>query len=300
MGTSTLGGAQQTIAKAIAALSPQAIIMVGIAFGIDDQKQQLGDILISEQLRLYDLARIGTTATNQPTITLRGDKPHAAPSLINLYKSADLTWKGAPTRFGPLLTGDKLIDNQDYRAELRALEPEAIGGEMEGAGLYVACHEAKVDWILIKAICDWADGNKAQDKDARQALAARNAAEFALHGLRFVEVAWSSSRKAAPRPPEPTPAPPRRPWGAKLTGPELEELAKALLSAFPTRSALAQMLRFRLDKNLDALTAERSNLSTTVFELLTTAEAQGWVPQLFEAAIAHVPGSPALRAIADK
>ncbi len=51
---------------------------------------------------------------------------------------------------------------------------------MEGAGLYVAAHDAKVDWILVKAICDWADGNK---DDTAQALAARNAAEFVLHVL---------------------------------------------------------------------------------------------------------------------
>ncbi|APR86276.1 Hypothetical protein A7982_11625 [Minicystis rosea] len=189
MGTSTLGGAQQAIAKAVAALSPSAVVMVGIAFGIAEGKQSLGDILVTEQLRLYDLARVGTHE-GKAHIVLRGDKPHASPSLINLYKSADLTWNGAAVRFGTVLSGDKLVDNLDYRDQLRGFEPEAIGGEMEGAGLYVACHEAKVDWILIKAICDWADGKKGRDKDARQALAAKNAAEFALHALRFVKVDW--------------------------------------------------------------------------------------------------------------
>lgn len=54
---------------------------------------------------------------------------------------------------------------------------------MEGAGLYVACQNSKVDWILVKAICDWADGQKAKDEDARQQLAADNAAAFVLHAL---------------------------------------------------------------------------------------------------------------------
>ncbi len=97
-----------------------------------------------------------------------------------------------------------------------------------------------------------------------------------------------------------TAAPPRlRPWGAKLTGAELAELTEALLRTFPTRTGLAQMLRFGLDKNLDALTAS-NNLNATVFELLTTAEAQGWITDLFEAAYRQVPGSPTLRAIAEK
>jgi hypothetical protein len=54
---------------------------------------------------------------------------------------------------------------------------------MEGAGLYVACLAAKKDWILVKAVCDWADGNKCEDKTERQLKAARNAAHFVWHAL---------------------------------------------------------------------------------------------------------------------
>ena len=54
---------------------------------------------------------------------------------------------------------------------------------MEGTGLYSAAQRRKVDWIIIKAVCDWADGNKGQDKAARQQLAAENAAHFTLHIL---------------------------------------------------------------------------------------------------------------------
>jgi hypothetical protein len=54
---------------------------------------------------------------------------------------------------------------------------------MEGAGLYAVAQREKVDWILVKAICDYADGNKGQDKDKRQQTAARNAARFVFHVL---------------------------------------------------------------------------------------------------------------------
>ncbi len=54
---------------------------------------------------------------------------------------------------------------------------------MEGAGLYAAASDAKVDWILIKAICDWADGNK--DNKA-QPIAASNAVNFVLHVISHV------------------------------------------------------------------------------------------------------------------
>ena len=39
---------------------------------------------------------------------------------------------------------------------------------MEGTGLYVSGYDQKIDWIVIKAICDFADGNKSEDKDGRQ------------------------------------------------------------------------------------------------------------------------------------
>ena len=144
MGSGGLGASQQTVSKGIESLSPAAVIMVGIAFGVNEEKQKIGDILVTEQLRLYDLQRIGTKG-NEAKIILRGDKPHASPWLINHFKSANLLWQGAKVRFGQVLTGEKLVDNIDFRDQLRYFEAEAIGGEMEGAGLYVACQDKKVD-----------------------------------------------------------------------------------------------------------------------------------------------------------
>ncbi len=179
MGAMGLGSSLLSVGKGIAALHPSAVMMVGIAFGVNDQKQSIGDILVSRQLMLYDAQRLSATQ-----IVPRGDRVHCSPWLLNYLTSAELDWMGPTVRMGLVLTGDKLVDNVDYRDQLRKLEVEAIGGEMEGAGLYVACQDAKVDWILVKSICDWADGNKAQDKDARQQQAAQSAAAFVVHALR--------------------------------------------------------------------------------------------------------------------
>jgi nucleoside phosphorylase len=193
MGSSGLGASLLTVGKGIDTLSPTAVIMVGIAFGVNDRKQSIGDILVTEQLCSYNLQRVGTQ-DGQDEIILRGDKPHASPWLINHFKSADLVWDGAKVHFGTVLTGDKLVDNMDYRDRLRNFESEAIGGEMEGAGLYAACENKKVDWILIKSICDWADGNKSQEKESRQKTAADNAAAFVLYALQFGSIDWSQRR----------------------------------------------------------------------------------------------------------
>ncbi len=185
MGSSGLGGSSLTISEGISALTPTAVIMVGIAFGVNERKQRIGDILVAQQLLLYDLQRIGTDANSSVSITLRDDKPHASPRLLAMFKSGALDWQGAPVTFGVVLSGDKLVDNVDYRQQLLHFAGEAIGGEMEGAGLYVAAQRAKVDWILVKAICDWADGNKSRNKRKRQELAAGNAASFIIHVLKL-------------------------------------------------------------------------------------------------------------------
>lgn len=183
MGAVGLGAAQQTTQKAISALRPKAVIMVGIAFGADETKQKIGEILVSTSLRLYEAQRIGDERT-----IARGARPDASPWLLDSFRSAELSWKRVKVDFGLLLTGEKLIDNSKFRENLRKFEPEAIGGEMEGAGLYTACNDAKVDWILAKAICDWADGRKETGKSENQASAAKNAADFVLHVLESVSL----------------------------------------------------------------------------------------------------------------
>jgi nucleoside phosphorylase len=180
MGSGGPGAMQQAVDKAIRALNPGAVIAVGIAFGVNENDQSIGDILLSKQLRLYDLQRAGAE------IVLRGDKPHASSQLINHFEGfSQIKWNGAKVRPGVILSGEKLIDNIDYRDQLLKLEVEAVGGEMEGAGLYVSSHDHKVDWIVIKAICDWADGKKRKNKTQRQKKAAKNAAAFLIQALQY-------------------------------------------------------------------------------------------------------------------
>ncbi|HEX5732817.1 MAG TPA: hypothetical protein VF131_08285 [Blastocatellia bacterium] len=183
MGSDTIGGSLLTVKDAILEVKPSAVIMVGIAFGVDSKKQQIGDVLVSLQLQPYDLQRVGTTEAGSTRIILRGDKPHCSERLLDRFRTTRLRWKKAEVNFGVVLSGQKLIDNLDFREQLIALSEEAIGGEMEGGGLYVACQQSKVDWILVKAICDWADGKKGVRKKQRQKLASENAADFVIEML---------------------------------------------------------------------------------------------------------------------
>ena len=182
MGSGGVAGSQESARRGIHAVKPNAILMIGIAFGVDRTKQPVGTILVSKQIQTYELQRVNPDAS----ITPRGDIVTASPRLLDWVSHAEIDLPESFPRIkkGLMLSGEKLIDNQDYRDQLLKVAPEAIGGEMEGAGLYVASQNAQVDWLLVKAVCDWADGNKAVDKDQLQASAARSAAEFCVHILR--------------------------------------------------------------------------------------------------------------------
>ena len=82
-----------------------------------------------------------------------------------------------------------------------------------------------------------------------------------------------------------------------LTGSQAKQFQEALLSAYPSRSALARMVRFGLDENLDTITGNGS-LSETVFELITWAEAQGRLEALLAAARTENPGNALLQKVA--
>lgn len=177
-------GSQATILDAVRDINPTAIVMVGIAFGLKPDKQKIGDILVSKQICCYDLQRVTELAPGEITITPRGDRVASAPRLLDRFSAGTVRWEGAKVRFGLVLSGDKLVDSPSLKTNLLAIEPEAIGGEMEAAGVYAAAYKGKIDWIMVKAICDWGEGKNNPSKDQDQALAARNAAEFVFQVIR--------------------------------------------------------------------------------------------------------------------
>jgi nucleoside phosphorylase len=183
MGAGGPGGPELTVAEAITALKPASVIMLGIAFGTDRRTQRVGDVLLSTRVFDYELQRAGTDPAGRLVRVSRGDRPVASPRLIGRFQMARLHTFGLTVHEGTMLSGRKLVDNVDYRDQLTALCPEAIGGEMEGYGVYAAAQRHSVDWVIVKAICDWADGRKRNRKAHRQNVAAANAALAVLRTL---------------------------------------------------------------------------------------------------------------------
>lgn len=164
--------------------NPKAIIMVGIAFGKDPRKQKIGDVLVASQIISYEQQRVGETQDGKIEIISRGTIPPSNAILLNRFKNVP-NWKFtcpdgtlAKIRVGPILSGEKLVDNPTFKAQLFKHFPQSIGGEMEGAGLCAASGRVGTAWILVKSICDWGDGKKHKK---HQPLAAAAAADLVHH-----------------------------------------------------------------------------------------------------------------------
>ena len=178
-------GSTLTVQDAIKELAPKVVMLLGIAFGMDRRKQRLGDVLVAETVLPYELLREGEVRIQ------RGQPLPCGPTLSERFRTRRIDWKyqrgteQVLVHSSLVLSGAKLVDSVEFRNALLAANPTAVGGEMESAGAYAAAHRLSVEVILVKAICDWADGLK---NDRGHQFAARTSVALAHHVLSKKEV----------------------------------------------------------------------------------------------------------------
>ena len=160
----------------------KAVIMVGIAFGKDAEKQMIGGVLVSDRIISYEPQRLGAESNQD-----RGEILRAGVVLLNRFRNI-LGWtfldpnsNRCSFQVGPILSGEKLVDNLNTKADLFDRFPTAIGGEMEGAGFASAAERKNCEWIVVKAICDWGDGSKNKEHQGFAAAAAVDLVEHVLN-----------------------------------------------------------------------------------------------------------------------
>jgi len=223
MGSGTPGGSSSLVVKAIHIFQPNWIIAVGVAFGKDSAEQDLGSILVSNKITTYDPQR----RNKDGSPTYRGESVSVPIQILGPIQDAtafpDITGN-VQVHVGELLSSAVLIDDPKFKADLIARFPDAIGGEMEAAGIRAADYLNPVPggWIIIKGVCDYADGNKKQNKKEHQQLAARHAAEFALR-------AWESLVHSSDPAQKPTQKPSKGaifsdPLSCGVMGPKMREI----------------------------------------------------------------------------
>ena len=181
MGAKRADASILTIKQAVDELKPDYMIMVGIAFGLKEEKevdgkimgsQHIGEILVSSEIIDY-----GSYKIFEGGIVERGSKIPADPTLLKRFSTAFVYWDKTKVHTGLIVTSDVLVNKQEFRQNLIERFPDAIGGEMEGCG-FLANYQHP--WILVKSICDFGY-NKG---DEYQGDAAMNAIEFVDFVLR--------------------------------------------------------------------------------------------------------------------
>jgi nucleoside phosphorylase len=180
-GSDTRKGSALEVQAGIDTWSPLAVIAPGIAFGRRMRgrratNQVRGDVLVSTQVYPYHHAKL--TPRGQED---RGPHPEASIVLRDRISNLLWTWTAADGQrrkplLGPILSGPYVLNDAAARDELFERYPRAIGGEMEGTGVYSASDRGGTQWIVIKGVCDWGAGKG----DSHQAFAARNAAKLVL------------------------------------------------------------------------------------------------------------------------
>ena len=173
-GSGGASGAFITGKNAIELLQPEYIISVGVCFGLREETQCIGDIIVSDHIHDYEKLRVSSSRFED-----RGATREAAPVLLSRARAYLAIWTGASVHVGTVASGEKLVDDVDFREFLRRLNPPPIAGEMEAWGLSAVCHELRKQFIMVKGICDWGKDKTSGHQD----IAAANACKFAFDAL---------------------------------------------------------------------------------------------------------------------
>jgi nucleoside phosphorylase len=174
------------------ATGASGIVQLGMAFGVSPSAQQIGDVLVSSSLILYDNRDVLPDPANNHRCIVDYSQatPHRArAALVELFmREAESGAHSFGVHVGAILSGSARIRCANFRDELVHAVPAGrdpvVGGEMEGAGLLAASAATNLPiWCVVKGISDFADKDRDQTIAKGRAIACRNAAEFVLSAL---------------------------------------------------------------------------------------------------------------------
>jgi adenosylhomocysteine nucleosidase len=164
--------AAATTAILLERFAPRAIVMTGLAGGVDP-RLSIGDIVVADRLIHHDLdARplfprheiplLGVShLTADPQLSDRlaaaAAAFHPPASVTALGITAPRLWRGL------IASGDQFFASVAAVAALRDLLPDTLAVEMEGAAVAQVCHEHAIPFAVARVISDTADHAAAID-----------------------------------------------------------------------------------------------------------------------------------------
>lgn len=66
---------------------------------------------------------------------------------------------------GLVVTGDQFVSSDEAIAQIKAIYPEALCCEMEGAAIAQAAYQLKTPFVIVRAMSDNGNGEAAQSFD---------------------------------------------------------------------------------------------------------------------------------------
>ena len=172
-----------------------AVIGVGVAYGIEN-KVNLCDILVSSSVSNYNKVRV------QREVLPTGDNIDASSYLKQLFHNL-VNWPNdeiksrlknfgmerTEIQFGKILSAPCLSDDPEIKIRLhKSYSSEVIGIEMEGTNLFATAQKSDIHTIIVKAVCDFGDGNNREVLHPTAALLAADCVSTVLSDTQIPEM----------------------------------------------------------------------------------------------------------------
>lgn len=152
MGANRDLGMRKTLEEVFSVFRPNVVFSMGVAFGIDPQTQNIGDVLVSHKIFPYSENKV-----NDDSILPDRSQDKIIDNWLDV-RFANTTGFLEDVTYGSILSGGSVLSStRDKLRICRAYSEQdfVIGGEMEGSALFQLCASYDIPCAVIKGICDW-------------------------------------------------------------------------------------------------------------------------------------------------
>jgi adenosylhomocysteine nucleosidase len=131
-----------------------AVLFTGVAGGLGDGVA-VGDVVVGDTLLQHDMD--ASPIFPRWEVPLTGRSRFAADTAWSDRLAAGAQRAGHAVHRGLIVSGDRFVSTSAESAALRALLPDALAVEMEGAAVAQVCHDFGRAFAVMRTISDRAD-----------------------------------------------------------------------------------------------------------------------------------------------
>lgn len=145
-------GLNTTLNEALKHFTPNVILSLGVAFGIDYQTQSIGEVIVSRKLYPYS-----ENKRDEDIVKPDRSQDKIIDDWLDVrFVNANGFLDGVT--YGGILSGGSVMssfEEKDRVCLAYSKNDYIVGGEMEGSALFQISHNSGIPGAVIKGICDW-------------------------------------------------------------------------------------------------------------------------------------------------